>query len=535
MRILIVDDEKYFRKALIVSVDWAAIGYEVCGEAENGMEALQKVELLLPDVIATDINMRLMDGLEFIQRLRGLKPDIKIIVISGYDDFEYVKRSLVLGVCNYIVKPVDPDEFTKTLVDITETIERERGLQERIDSLRSSLNSTLAVLKAQYISKILMGNVPSDQKAIDTILADNRIALTQPPFLVISVEISMMQFEQWTPNDQKLWIYAVENITDELLSEKYPCEISIENLRQVFAIICYDGNETRLQQLLNSLCCFILDNYKFAVTVGVGNPRFALQDVHSSCKEAVFAVRNCLPQNSNGVLFYNNVSTVNFLSNRAAIYDKNELLMQMRLGNTEVCIGIIQKLRAAFIDSHATIQLVQVTLVEILSACVEYGNENSACLTDQVTHSYSELFNEIISSTDTTSLFVKIEDILQQIIIAVQKHKSESISTIVQKALEIIREKYRDEELNIECIAQKMFVSYGYLCFLFKKDMNQTINDYITDYRMEQARKLLLRGEMTVSDVAARVGIPTPNYFAKIFKRKFNMLPSDFLKSRKRN
>jgi two-component system response regulator YesN len=103
MRILIVDDEKYFRKALIVSVDWAAIGYEVCGEAENGIEALQKAGQLLPDVIATDINMRLMDGLEFINRLRSLKPDIKIIVISGYDDFDYVKRSLVLGVCNYII------------------------------------------------------------------------------------------------------------------------------------------------------------------------------------------------------------------------------------------------------------------------------------------------------------------------------------------------------------------------------------------------------------------------------------------------
>jgi two-component system, response regulator YesN len=535
MRILIVDDEKYFRKALIVSVDWAAIGYEVCGEAENGMEALQKVELLLPDVIATDINMRLMDGLEFIDRLRNLKPDIKIVVISGYDDFDYVKRSIMLGVCNYIVKPIDPDEFTKTLVDITETIERERGLQARIDALRSNLNSTLAILKAQYISKILMGNVPSDQKAIDTILADNRIVLTQPPFLVISIEISPVQFEQWVPIDQKLWIYAVENIADELLSEKYSCEISIENFQQVLAIICYDGNETRLQQLLNSLCCFVLDNFKFAVTVGVGNPRFALQDVHSSCQEAVFAVRNSLPQSASGVIFYNNVSTVNFLSNRAAIYDKNELLMQMRLGNIEFCIGIIRKLRAALIESHATIQLVHVTLVEILSACVEYGNENSACLTDQVTNSYSALFSEIISSTDTFALFVKIEDILKQLINAVQKHNSESISTIVQKALDIIREKYWDDELDIECIAQKMYVSYGYLCFLFKKDMNQTINDYITDYRMEQALKLLLRGEMTISDIAARVGIPNPNYFSKIFKRKFNMLPSDFLKARRVN
>lgn len=535
MRILIVDDEKYFRKALIVSVDWAAIGYEVCGEAENGIEALQKAEQLLPDVIATDINMRLMDGLEFIDRLRSFKPDIKIIVISGYDQFDYVKRSLVLGVCNYIVKPVDPDEFTKTLVEISEMIKKERSLQDRIDTLRSSLSSALAVLKAQYISKILIGNVPSGSNEIDIILADNRIALTHPPFLVISIELSPLQSEQWGPDDHKLWTFAVENITRELLSEKYLCETSIENLRQVFAVICYDGNETRLQQLLNSLCCFILDNFKFAVTVGVGNPRFALQDIHSSCKEAVFAVRNSLPQNSSGVFFYSHVSSVNFLSNRAAIYDKNELLMQMRLGNIKVCIEVIQKIRTALIESHATIQLVQITLVEILSACVEYGNENSSCLTDLITNSYSALFSEIISSTETSLLFIKIEEILKQLVQTVQRHNNENISGIVQKALDIIHERYWNDELTIEHIAQKLFVSYGYLCFLFKKDINKTINDYITDYRMEQARKFLLRGETVVSDVAARVGIPNPNYFAKIFKRKFNILPSDFLKMRRTN
>ncbi len=533
MKILIVDDEKYFRKALIVSVDWAAAGYEVCGEAENGLDALQKVELLLPDVIATDINMRLMDGLEFIDRLRSLKPDIKIIVISGYDDFDYVKRSLVLGVCNYIVKPVDPDEFIKTLVETSEIIKKERNLQDRINTLRSSLNSTLEVLKAQYISKILLGNVPSDPNEINIILTNNRIVLTQPPFLVISIEISSLQSEQWVPDSQKLWTYAVENIAHELLSEKYPCETSIENLRQIFAIICYDGNETRLGQLLNSFCCFILDNFKFSVTVGVGNPRFTLHDIHSSCKEAVYAVRNSLPQNSSGVFFYSHVSSINFLSNRASIYDKNELLMQMRLGNINACIEIIQNLRSALIESHATIPLVHVTLVELLSACVEYGNENPICLIDKITNSFSALFNEIIFSTDTSVLFKKVEDILKQLIQKVQKFNRENISSIVQKVLCIIHENYWDDELTIERIAQKMFVSYGYLCFLFKKDMNQTINDYITNYRMEQARKFLIKGEITVSDVSARVGITNPNYFAKIFKRKFNILPSDFLKARK--
>jgi len=533
MKILIVDDEKYFRKALIVSVDWEAIGYEVCGEAENGVEALQKVEQLLPDVIATDINMRLMDGLEFIGQLRSLKPDIKIIVISGYDEFDYVKRSLVLGVCNYIIKPVDPDEFTKTLVEVSEMIKKERSLKDRIDSLRSSLSSALAVLKAQYISKILIGNVPSDSTEIDAILKDNRIALTAPPFLVITIEISPLKSERLAADDQKLWTFAAENITRELLSEKYPCETSVENPRQIFAIICYDGNEARLQQVLNSLCCFLLDNFKLVATVGVGNPRFALQDIHSSCKEAVFAVRNSLPQNTSSVFFYSHVSSVNLLSNRAAIYDKNELLMQMRLGNIDACIDIIHKIRTALIESHATIQLVQITLVELLSACVEYGNENSGCLTGKITHFYSELFSEIISSTDTAVLFGKIEDILKQLVLAVQKHNDESISEIVRKALEIIHEKYWDDELTIERIAQNLFVSYGYLCFLFKKDMNQTINEYITDYRMEQARNLLTKEEMTVSDVAARVGIPNSNYFAKIFKRKFNILPSDFLKARK--
>ena len=111
-RIILVDDEEEVRKSIIRKIDWQSVGFTVVGDAENGEDALEKIENLEPDVVLTDIRMPYMDGLTLAEKIRQRYPSMKIVIFSGYDDFDYAKRAIKLNVTEYILKPVNVEELT---------------------------------------------------------------------------------------------------------------------------------------------------------------------------------------------------------------------------------------------------------------------------------------------------------------------------------------------------------------------------------------------------------------------------------------
>ena len=124
-RIILVDDEEEVRKSIIKKIDWNSAGFCVVGDAENGEDALEKIEALEPDVILTDIRMPYMDGLTLAERVRQKAPSAKIVIFSGYDDFEYAKQAIKLNVTEYILKPVNVEELTAILRRIKANLDQE--------------------------------------------------------------------------------------------------------------------------------------------------------------------------------------------------------------------------------------------------------------------------------------------------------------------------------------------------------------------------------------------------------------------------
>lgn len=125
IRCLVVEDEKILRRGLILTTDWTSLGCEIIGEAENGQQALELLERLTPELVITDIRMPLMDGLEFIKKARNICSS-EFLILSGYNDFNYAKQALRLGVSDYITKPIDDDELFDSLKNIVEKIKRKQ-------------------------------------------------------------------------------------------------------------------------------------------------------------------------------------------------------------------------------------------------------------------------------------------------------------------------------------------------------------------------------------------------------------------------
>ena len=151
-KILLVDDEAEVRTSIIRKIDWSAVGFQVVGDAENGVDALEKIEQLEPDVVLTDIRMPYMDGLEMAERLREIHPSIKVVLFSGFDDFEYAQKAIKLNIIEYILKPVNAEEMMEILLRIKGTLDEEIQRLRDLTNLQESFRKNLPILREKFLS-----------------------------------------------------------------------------------------------------------------------------------------------------------------------------------------------------------------------------------------------------------------------------------------------------------------------------------------------------------------------------------------------
>ena len=151
-KILLVDDEAEVRTSIIRKIDWSAVGFQVVGDAENGVDALEKIEQLEPDVVLTDIRMPYMDGLEMAERLREIHPSIKVVLFSGFDDFEYAQKAIKLNIIEYILKPVNAEEMMEILLRIKGTLDEEIQRLRDLTNLQESFRKNLPILREKFLT-----------------------------------------------------------------------------------------------------------------------------------------------------------------------------------------------------------------------------------------------------------------------------------------------------------------------------------------------------------------------------------------------
>ena len=161
--ILLADDEEEVRKGIIKKIDWENLGFQVVGDAENGEEALEKIEQLKPYVVMTDIRMPYMDGLTLSKRIRQKYPSTKILIFSGYDDFEYAQQAIKLNVTEYILKPVNVEELTEILNRVRDNLDEEIEQRRNVRRLRESYQNSLPILREIFLNDLVKGNVPEGE------------------------------------------------------------------------------------------------------------------------------------------------------------------------------------------------------------------------------------------------------------------------------------------------------------------------------------------------------------------------------------
>lgn len=275
-KILLVDDEEEIRKGIIKKIKWEELGFVVVGEAENGIEALDIIDKTMPDVVITDIRMPFMDGIKLAENIKYRYPTNKVIVLSGFDDFEYAQEAIKLGVIRYILKPINSIEFTELLKEVKHLLDEEIRSKNDIETLKINYKKSLPLLKERFLNHWIEDYVSDEFIEENIHLLDFDIDQRNLALAVIRPD-ELVKKEKDIKNlkNKNLLKMAIFNICEEVVQEHNLGTIFMK-INEMVVIIPLKENETvksssRIAVALEQIRIAVQKYLDTTVTIGVGN------------------------------------------------------------------------------------------------------------------------------------------------------------------------------------------------------------------------------------------------------------------------
>ena len=531
-RIMLVDDEEEVRKAMIRKMDWESLGFTVVGDAENGQDALEKVELLEPDVVMTDIRMPYMDGLTLAARIREKYPSTKILIFSGYDDFEYAKQAIKLGVTEYILKPVSGQELAKILDKVRVSLDQEIAQRRDMDTLRESYLGSLPILRELFLNDLVRRRVGTREAgakfkeyAIDILDARKWLAA------VIHVEQVERTEGKVFSHHQELIPISVRRLAEDHLRPycRFAMFNSTDGITMIGAI--EGGNtQTGLINVLNDICKESRRVLEVSITVGVGHSCDCLEEIARSYESAVDALGYRAIVGKGKAIYINDVEPVSRGKLQLDGKEEEDLIGAIKFGPHEAIAAVIKSLISRMDDAKVHARQYQVYMLSIVNCMTRLMQQHDLDIS-QMFDGHA-LYGDILEGTYRREEFAdRLIPIACRMNEAMNRERDNTAKKVILEAKEYIRQNYANPELSVEMLCRHLHMSPAYFSTMFKKETGQSYVNYVTEVRLKRAVELLNETDDKTYVIAQKVGYQEQNYFSYVFKKKYNVSPTAYRKS----
>ncbi|KNY27808.1 response regulator [Pseudobacteroides cellulosolvens] len=529
LKVVIVDDEFLIRNYLKRRVCWEELGMEIAGEASSAREALDLIDQIIPDIIFTDICMPFMDGIEFSKAVVEKFPHIKIVIITGHDEFDYVKRSIKLGISDFLLKPVNPEEIRKVALELKSKIEMERTHIKEYEKLKQRLDESLPYMQEKFLNEILLGEL--DQHEIVDKMAYFKIIMNEQSdvFQTAVVEVSD---SVGGPHDreEELILLAMKcsDLIRQVLKEDLFVHVFFDNSRKI--VILSNNESLDLTDCCETIKALLINRCKCFVSIGIGNKIHGLKNIKVTYREACDALNYKVVIGKNQVVNYNDI-TYNSDQSWRGIPNKGEKLdFFIKTGMKYKAIELIDELFSeSCFNLSITIENLRLEAFDIISTCMRVLLEfkiDTSSLWGKNTKPYEDVFrmDNLLEMKDY------LKSLLEKVINKIHSFNERKANILIVQIQEYIEQNMHDSNLSLSTIAKEFYVSPSHLCRLFKQETKQTVVEYITRQRMEYAKKILKETNLKVYQIGEMVGINDPNYFSTIFKKFTGLSVNEFRK-----
>jgi len=536
LKVFLVEDESVIREGLRDKIPWEQYGYRFVGEAADGEMALPLIRKTRPDVLITDIKMPFMDGLSLSKIVSAELPRIKIIIISGYDDFEYAREAIAVGVDQYLLKPITRMNLRKILLDLKEKIEQDIQQNDYQTQFQNEMHEYEQFSRRRFFEKVLEGEMSVKDIYSEAVKRSIELSASCYNLLFLYLQeknavLSESKMDKFIRRQEEVLHYflrhpqyilfrwnvncfgvlmkselgQMEEITEQALAHiKRVCTLGEEQLDWYVAV----GNPVERLSLLPQ--CYQNANQYFAY-------RFIMPTLHILTEKTL---ASCLTTKEE-----KNIENVNpaqmapeiirdFLSRGSSseIHNFVESYLQ----------SIREALESKMFRDYVVLNIrftIMAYIESIGASREEYENEVARCVQD--------------FKLESTEVFDYFVDMLKAAICIRDRESSYQSGRSLRRALDYIDANYDQESLSLSSAAREVNVSTNYLSSIFSQNMQKTFIEYVTEKRMEKAKHLLKNTDQSSGKIAMEVGYKDSHYFSFVFKKTQGCSPREYRNGKK--
>lgn len=520
--VFLVEDEIVTREGIRNSIPWERTPYTLAGEAPDGEMALTVLQEIKPDILITDIKMPFMDGLTLSRIIKKDQPWIKIIILSGHDEFQYAKDAISIGIDEYLLKPVSSADMLATLEKVTRQIEEEKERLTDIETLKMKIRSSQDVMREKWICDLATGQLSSS----DAIEAARSLGidLIANAYVILIVDIYS--------NSENFAGYAVvKSIISSLVKGRDDVLLfspSVEKQGLLFKNASRDSADDTVYSLAQAVRFETERNSSCRVSIGIGSMVSHVGEIVNSYADADRAIRYMSMTGKNKIIGVSDIQWKRQESSRHL--DEGPIFERLRFAAAEEIDDIIDLYLNIFgrksLDTAdpSFVLLVYNDLIEIISALVEeIGGDIlealPAVLRKNIEHSLEN---------PSTPFRGQLRTLIEKWILYRDDHMSSRHHSIIKKAKNYIAENFMSQDMSLNTVASFVSVSPNHFSTIFSQEAGATFIEYLTNTRIENAKKLLCSSSMKCSDIAYEVGYGDPHYFSFIFKKNTGISPRDY-------
>ncbi|UXH46417.1 response regulator [Rossellomorea vietnamensis] len=520
LKVILVDDEIQIRRGLNWKVDWEEEGFFIAGEASNGKEALQVIEEVMPDLVLTDVRMPVMDGMQLVKALSGKYPEIKVIVLSGYADFEYVRSSLVEGVKDYLLKPVDPEELTAALrkskgeieVEKQRRMETDRMNQFHAEEMREQY--LLHLVKDEWAEKNISKERLSQLK-LDVLVGEDTVVQ------FITVEIRSSDSEQVRD------LFLPFKMLCRELSYKHEGIMSFYDTSypNMIHFLCHhhsggDQVPPFVQELQKNVRAYL----NLETVIGLGKVVRGLSQLKNGYISALLS----WSQSSADVMS----QLIDGTSNKQTAEFTEDA--EWKLSNS-MEQGDFESFKKHLLITLAECDRQSVMSYSFAASRVLFMLGSMARKYDLYTDDLKKkMWNCQLGIWELTSrdrVKGELLDLARVIAEKVSETRHSSNGIAIVENVRRYMDRHYTNEISLTSLADQFHINSAYLSEMFKELIGQNFSDYLVNLRMEKARSLLMDEQLKVIEIAHLVGYSNSGYFSTVFKKRFGQKPLDYRKS----
>ncbi len=521
--VLLVDDEEEVTQAIKRKLNWDEMGFEDPLYARNGLEALEAAELRTPDVVMTDIQMPYMTGLELAKRLKELYPGIRIIIFSGYDEFEYAKEAIRLEAEEYILKPIDAGELKSVFERIHESLDKERDERQNLEKLTNYYMESLPLLQEDFFAALLDGKV--EEKRIPKYLEDYQIKLEGPFYCVAILHISTGDLPEGVSH--VLLSLSVRRLAEERIDAAYNARLfSYLGSTVLIAQITSTDSKNKFTDDMDRFCRLAKTVCKANVTVGIGEIVGSIENLKESYNGAKDAVAYRVLYGTTKAINISEIAPPAVKQSKAEDMDLHEIFKKIKMEDETALIKSVEDYIEGGTSADMSVSEYKFFVLEMISEIYRFMRGNQ--LEIETVFNLEEDVYDVVSQLEKTQLCEWLKETCVKLQNLLREKRTDTTKSFVKKAIEYVNDHYADQDLSVDRVCMELSVSSAYFSTVFKKETGKTFVTYLTDYRMEKALQLLIEKDEKTYVIAQQVGYGDPNYFSYVFKKQFGTSPSKY-------